>query len=93
MLSTSSSKAKTRQPKWLLASAALLVVVLVLLFHQSFEAGMVAFSNDAPLGLMAADEQLMPQQMLGEWDDLNSIGVYSGSAPPSVSALIKSAWK
>jgi hypothetical protein len=93
MPSTSSRKAKTRQPKWLLASAAVLAVLLVVLFHQSFEAGKVAFSNDAPLGMMAADEQLMPQQLFGEWDDLNSIGAYAGSASPSVSALVKSAWE
>ena len=35
----------------------------------------------------------MPQQMLGEWDDLNSIGYSAGSASLSISALIKSAWE
>ncbi|MGC9941883.1 MAG: hypothetical protein ABSE48_08605, partial [Verrucomicrobiota bacterium] len=74
-------------------SAAVLILILSLLFYKSFEPGMVAFSNDAPLGQMAARQALMPQTLSGEWDDLNSVGIFAGATPPNISAIIKMIWE
>ena len=54
---------------------------------------MVAFSNDGPLGQQAAHQILLPQTLSGEWDDLNSIGIFAGATPPNISALIRLAWE
>src|SRR6202041_3464976 len=86
--------AKTRpdhawKTKTCLVGAGLLMVILALLFHESFEPGMVAFSNDSPLGEFVANQGLMPQSMFGMWVDLNTLGYSGGSTAANVSDLIK----
>src|SRR5580704_4275967 len=70
-----------------------LIVILALLFHESFYSRMVAFSNDSPLGQMVSNEALMPQILLGEWVDLNTIGTSYGSSTPDITALIRLLWE
>ncbi len=87
---------RTNQPwktKTFIFSAGLLIALLTLLFHESFKAGMVAFSNDSPLGQMVSDQVLMPQTIFGEWVDLNTIGSNAGSSAPNISSLIKLLWE
>jgi hypothetical protein len=81
------------QTKTFIFSVGLLIVILLLLFRESFKSGMVAFSNDSPLGQMVSDQVLMPQTIFGEWVDLNSIGVNYGSSSPSISSLIRLLWE
>lgn len=90
--------AKTRpdhawKTKTCLVGAGLLMVILALLFHESFEPGMVAFSNDSPLGEFVANQGLMPQSMFGMWVDLNTLGYSGGSTAANVSDLIKLLWE
>ncbi len=52
----------------------LLAVILSLIFRQSFDSRYVAFSNDAPLGLLTAEATRMPSALAGVWVDLNWLG-------------------
>ncbi|HEY3761925.1 MAG TPA: hypothetical protein VGN23_09275 [Verrucomicrobiae bacterium] len=76
-----------------LTIAALLAIVLCVLFYQNFESGMVLFSNDGPLGQIMATQDHMPAGFTGCWQDLFSIGANAGSATPSVTTAIKSFWE
>ncbi len=76
-----------------LLCAGLLALFLALLFRQNFQSGMVAFSNDAPFGQTVCQQALMPQILLGQWLDLNSMGNGAGSATPNISNLIKLFWE
>lgn len=93
MPGTKSHQNRTPKSKTFLLSCGLLILILVLLFRKSFEPGMVAFSNDGPLGQQAAHQILLPQTFSGEWDDLNSIGVFASAPPLNVSALIRLLWE
>ncbi len=83
----------TRKSKTFLLSGGLLLVILCLFFYENFEPGLVAFSNDGPLGQQAAHQILLPQTLTGEWDDLNSIGIFAGATPLNISAMIRLAWE
>ena len=54
-------------------AAAILLLVLGLLFWRSFLPGIVHFSNDGPLGMQNARCLQMPEASTGIWYDLNSI--------------------
>lgn len=69
-------------------TAILLVILLGLVFHESFVSGMVLTSNDAPLGRLMADALALPYTFTGLWDDLNWIGLEQPSALPSVSVFL-----
>src|SRR5580658_4135305 len=73
--------------------AVLLAIVLCALFYRSFESGMVLFSNDGPLGQVAAHQDLMPSILFGGWQDLNTIGSNFGSTTPNISSLIRLFWE
>jgi hypothetical protein len=77
----------------MLASVVLLAVLLLVLFHKSFESGQVFFSNDGPLGQMMARQDHLPAAVTGYWQDLNTIGISAGSASANVSSAIKSFWE
>ncbi|HEV2329468.1 MAG TPA: hypothetical protein VGY56_11850, partial [Verrucomicrobiae bacterium] len=82
---------KTRSRRWdsFLIITCLLVLMLGMLFYQSFVPGRVVFSNDGPLcGSVEAANQL-PQIFAGAWLDLNSIGSNGGMATPSISTLLR----
>jgi hypothetical protein len=79
----------TQRPKpHLLWVAALLAVILGLLFWKSFNPGYVFFSNDNPLGQESAAWLKVPQGIFGMWDDLNTIGFNLGAFTPNITALI-----
>ena len=59
--------------------AALLAVILAVLFWKSFLPGYVHFSNDGPLGQQNAAWRHVPTAFLGSWYDFNDIGISSGS--------------
>jgi hypothetical protein len=84
---------QARKTKAFLVSAGLLILILALLFRESFKSGMVAFSNDSPLGEYVAKQVLLPQGFFGQWIDLNTIGYNGGSASVNVSSLIKYLWE
>lgn len=56
------------------------VVLLSLLFAKSFFPEYVHFSNDNPLGMMAADWLKLPEGFDGSWYDINWLGFSSGAA-------------
>ena len=89
MPGTTSSRNSIRRSTAFLISGGSLLVILCLFFYKNFEHGQVAFSNDGPLGQIAATQALMPQTLSGEWDDLNSIGIFSGSTAPNISGFVK----
>jgi hypothetical protein len=70
-------------------SAALLVVVLAVMFWRSFLPDYVHFSNDGPLGQQNVDWLKLPGAMTGTWDDLNDVGFAGGAFTPGVTAFIK----
>ena len=69
--------------------AALLAVILAVLFWKSFLPGYVHFSNDGPLGQQNVAWLQLPAAITGMWDDLNSIGFSAGAFSPSLSMLIR----
>jgi hypothetical protein len=72
-----------------LSGAALLVVVLAVMFWRSFLPDYVHFSNDGPLGQQNVDWLKLPGAMAGTWDDLNDVGFAGGAFTPGVTAFIK----
>jgi hypothetical protein len=66
----------------------LLFAVLTCLFWRSFLPDYVHFSNDGPLGPQHAAWMHMPDALLGQWYDLNSIGNSAGMFPPGPTAVI-----
>src|SRR5271167_4338073 len=93
MLGAATSPNRTRKTKAFIVSVGLLIVLLALLFRESFKSGMVAFSNDSPLGEYAAEQVQLPKGFFGQWIDLNTIGYSGGSAAVNVSGLIKYFWE
>ncbi|PYK99879.1 MAG: hypothetical protein DME19_07090 [Verrucomicrobia bacterium] len=51
-----------------------LLVILGALFHRSFRPEEVVFSNDGPLGAVAAQAGFAWKNLLGYWQDLNWLG-------------------
>ena len=62
---------------------AVLVLIVVVMFHQSFNPKMVHFSSDGPLGIMAAKDLQLPAGFTGYWFDSNWLGASLGVASPS----------
>ena len=72
-----------------LSAPLLLLVVLAILFWRSFLPGVVHFSNDGPLGMENSAWMHLPESMVGQWYDLNSIGNNAGAASPDLAILIR----
>jgi hypothetical protein len=68
---------------------ALLIFILVVLFHKSFLPEYVHFSNDGPLGQQNTTWSQLPQAFTGSWGDLNNIGGSPGAFPLGLNALIR----
>ena len=68
--------------------AALLAVILAVLFAKSFLPGYVHFSNDGPLGQIHAAFCKLPSAFNGSWYDLTDLGNGAGAMAPAPSALI-----
>ncbi|MBM3839426.1 MAG: YfhO family protein [Verrucomicrobia bacterium] len=67
-----------------LIACAWLAGILALIFHRSFEAEQVLFSNDGPLGLLVAYSDVASSFFKGAWHTLNWIGIKQPSALPNV---------
>ncbi len=68
--------------------ALLLAIILAFLFRQSFHTGYVAYSNDGPYGLQAAECNLMPSTLSGMWSDLGWLGNEGISPSPDVTSAL-----
>src|SRR3954462_8922516 len=75
------------KPGWLIS--VLLTVILICLFWRCFLPDYVLFSNDGPLGLQKSTWQRLPQAFLGQWYDMNSLGINAGASLPDLSTLIR----
>lgn len=82
-------KAQGRFSLNLLLFSVLLVVVLGVLFHQSFVPDLVHFGNDDPLAQEQSAWAHLPGAFIGEWSDLNSLGVSGGVAIPDLTSLVR----
>ena len=69
-----------------------LLVVLLWLFHQSFDSNMVVFANDLPLGALKADAVKMPSAFFGIWHNLNWLGAAVPSASPNWTGFSATFW-
>jgi hypothetical protein len=71
--------------------AGLLAIILAVLFWRSFAPGYVHFSNDGPLGAQTSEFlQFSGKTALNSldlWDDLNVLGINSGSFPFDLNTL------
>ena len=83
---TTPGTARPRHRSPLIWTALLLVIVLSLVFRQSFNLRYVAFSNDGPLGQMVAGMNKMPSVIMGLWVDLNWLGYEALSPPPGITS-------
>jgi hypothetical protein len=66
---------------------AALLAVLCVMFWKSFLPDYVHFSNDAPLGALAATQIELPEALFGIWNDSNWVGGWNGSFTPVPSAV------
>ncbi len=64
--------------------AAILGVLLVLLFLRGFHPSWVVFANDGPLGAMNAAHTRVPALFTGGWADLNGYGSRDTGASPNI---------
>ncbi len=83
-------KVSTPKPKldpsgWL--AVLLFALLLLLLFHRSFDPQYIHFSNDGPLGQQKQSYAQLPGSMLGYWSDANDMGASAGAWVPSISNL------
>jgi len=69
--------------------AALLAVILAVLFWRSFLPGYVHFSNDGPLGQQNVKWLQLPGAFTGSWDDISDIGINTGASSLSLTTLIR----
>jgi hypothetical protein len=85
---TNATKAGSVWKQWG-AAMLCLATVLAFIFHQSFEADKVLFSNDAPLGLISSKAGVSASTfegiVSGFWQDLNWIGIEMPSVLPGLS--------
>ena len=65
-------------------AAAVLLVVTLFLFWDSFNPALILFSNDGPLGSISTDASEMPGTFSGYWHDLNWLGYEQPSASPGI---------
>src|SRR6185369_12912668 len=72
----------------LLLFAALLAVILAVLFYKSFSPNYALFSNDGPMGVQLSRPLAMPQSFFGIWNDNYWVGAYNGNYNPNFSGLI-----
>ncbi|HEV2319844.1 MAG TPA: hypothetical protein VGV18_08850 [Verrucomicrobiae bacterium] len=70
-------------------AAVLFGVVLAVFLHGVFVPDQILFSNDGPLGRLAAQCHHLPQRFFGCWQDLNNIGFDGGAASPSISFVMQ----
>ncbi len=70
---------------WFLAI--LLILILCVLFWQSFLPHFVLFSNDGPLGQMAAVDTRLPGRFTGTWHSLSWLGSQGPAAALTVTTL------
>ena len=68
----------------------ILAIPLAVLFHSSFQAELVLFSNDGPLGVISSQAASLPGAFFGYWNDLNWVGQEKPSAAPNFSQLLGS---
>ncbi|MGA3283896.1 MAG: hypothetical protein ABSD57_05500 [Verrucomicrobiota bacterium] len=68
--------------------AALLAVILAVLFGKSLLPGYVHFSNDGPLGQQNAAWRQLPTAFTGSWYDINDLGSNAGAMAPAPSTLL-----
>src|ERR1700743_206464 len=74
--------ARTKHP--MLWTALLLVIIFSVMFWRAFLPNYVAFSNDGPYGLQAAECNAMPSAIKGSWSDITWLGNENISPAPDV---------
>lgn len=67
----------------------ILLVVLAVLFWKAFLPDFVVFSNDGPLSVQESAWSRLPHAFLGQWYDLNTLGIAAGAAFLDVSTFIR----
>ena len=73
----------------LIATCAMLLVILGILFAKSFQPEQVLFANDGPLGAAMAAYADLPQGFSGVWIDLNWLGSNGGTSAVTPTNLIR----
>lgn len=67
--------------------SALITVLILILFRDSFQDGMVVFSSDGPLSTLMTSHNRLPQGFEGKWQDINKLGKPAGAAPVNLTWL------
>src|SRR5437879_3768243 len=63
-------------------------IVLVILYHKSFDPDQTLFANDGPLGLLKSEQTAMPSGFFGNWKDLNFLGEASPIPAPGFTSYL-----
>jgi hypothetical protein len=90
MQSNIGSKSGQRARGWVgfLVAFAVLVAILSALFYKSFQPGVIAFSNDGPLGVQISEPLALPSGFNGFWLSLHWIGINAGFAFASITFFL-----
>lgn len=65
----------------------ILAVLLLFSFRDGLAPNMAQFSNDAPLGLIKAQEEVAWQNLQGVWQPLNWVGMEQPSGQPTIDSF------
>lgn len=65
-----------------------LLFVLLALFWNGLVASRTVFSNDGPLGAISTQAAALPSGFLGNWQDLNWVGIAAPSSPPNLTQVL-----
>jgi hypothetical protein len=66
----------------------LIFIVLSVFFRYNYVPGFASFSNDGPIGTLKSDSHKLPEEFLGGWQDLNSVGIREGTWPSLTYGLL-----
>lgn len=83
----SSTGAGPRGCRSFLLTVGVLILVLGVMFIESFNPDRIHFASDGPLGASAMEYYKLPGTFRGIWQDLNWVGGWVGSAVPTLTNL------
>jgi len=86
-MKSSKSAAHVKYYGWI--SAVVLFLVMVVFFGKSFLPNWILFSNDGPLGVQNSEWVSLPRAFLGQWYDLNSLGINAAASMADFSSLVR----
>ncbi len=86
-MKSSKSASPEKSSGWI--AVVVLFIVILVFFGKCFLPDWILFSNDGPLGLQNSDWLHLPKAFIGQWYDLNTLGVNAGASLADFSSLVR----